>query len=147
MRLEGSAAIQAPLEQVWKFLTDAHQISQCAPGLQSMEVVTPDQKFKAVGSIGFGTVKLNFTADVEWLELDPMQKAKVKAHATAPGSAIDVVAEMAFREESGDSTDLGWVAEVTVVGTIASLASRMMGGVAKRVTNAFFDCVKKQIET
>ena len=70
----------------------------------------------------------------------------MKAHGTAPGSAVDVVANMAMSDGEGGSTDLAWSAHVTVSGTITSLASRLMGSVAKKVTTAFFDCVKKKIE-
>lgn len=42
---------------------------------------------------------------------------------------------------------MAWTVDVTISGTIAALASRMMGGVTKRLTAAFFDCMKKQIET
>jgi carbon monoxide dehydrogenase subunit G len=41
---------------------------------------------------------------------------------------------------------MAWSTDVVVSGTIASLASRMMGGVTKKLTVAFFDCVKKQVE-
>jgi carbon monoxide dehydrogenase subunit G len=39
-----------------------------------------------------------------------------------------------------------WEADVQISGTITSLASRLMGGVTKRLTGAFFDCVKSKIE-
>jgi carbon monoxide dehydrogenase subunit G len=39
-----------------------------------------------------------------------------------------------------------WTANVVVVGTIASLAARLMGSVSKKLTAEFFSCVKKRIE-
>src|SRR6185295_16574894 len=44
------------------------------------------------------------------------------------------------------ATELRWSADVTVVGTIASLAARLMGGVTQKLTSAFFEEVKKRIE-
>lgn len=146
MHLEGTTAIQAPRDKVWKFLTDANAVGKCAPGLETMEIITPDQKFRAVASIGFGTVKARFVTDVEWVELDAPNWAKMKAHGTAPGSAMDATAEMFLTNGPDGATDMKWMAEVVVVGTIASLASRMMGSVTQKLTAAFFDCVKKKIE-
>ena len=146
MNFEGTVTINAPPEKVWEFVTDAEAVSKCVPGLESMEIVTPQEKFKAVASVGFGTVKVTFGADVEWVDLDPPKRAGMKAHATAPGSAVDVTAHMDLAAGPDDSTELGWSADVTVAGTIASLASRMMGGVSKKLTNDFFDCLKQQVE-
>jgi carbon monoxide dehydrogenase subunit G len=147
MNLDGSVTIMAPREKVWEFLTDAEGVSKCAPGLDSMEIITPDEKFKVVASVGFGTVKVTFTTDVEWLDLDPPNQAKVKAHGIAPGSAIDATAEMTLSDGSEkDSTEMAWKADVLVSGSIASLASRLMPSVTRKLTGAFFDCVKKNVE-
>jgi carbon monoxide dehydrogenase subunit G len=146
MKFDGTVNIKAPRDKVWEFVTDADAVSKCAPGLDSMEIVTPGEKFKVVASVGFGTVKVTFNTDVEWVDLDPPNKAGVKAHGDAPGSAIDALGEMVLTDGADDTTDMAWTVDVTVSGTIAALASRMMGGITKRLTNAFFDCMKKQIE-
>lgn len=146
MQLEGSVNIKAPRTKVWSFLTDPDLVSQCAPGLQSMEVIVPNKKFKAVAAIGFGTVKLTFKNDVEFVELDEPNRAKIKVHGTAPGSAVDVMSEMFFSDGPDESTDLKWTADIVIVGTIASLASRLMGGITKNLTGEFFNCIRKKIE-
>lgn len=147
MKFSGEATIEADREKVWSFLTDAEAVSQCAPGLESLSVIDPGQRFEAVAAIGFGTVKVRFVTDVQWVELDPPRMAKMKAHGTAPGSAADVLAEMLLEPLSEGTTQLSWTAEVTVSGTITSLASRLMGSVTKKVTANFFDCVKAELET
>jgi len=87
MHLEGVTIIKAPRQKVWEFLTDAHQVSQCAPGVESVEIIVPGRKFRAVAAIGFGTVKARFAGDAEFVELDAPHRAKIKAHGNAPGSA------------------------------------------------------------
>jgi carbon monoxide dehydrogenase subunit G len=82
---------------------------------------------------------------VEWVELDAPNKAIMKAHGTAPGSAADVHAEMTLSDSPAGGTDMHWEAEVNIMGTIASLASRMMGSMAQKLRGQFFDCVKAQI--
>lgn len=147
MKFSGETTIEADREKVWSFLTDAEAVSQCAPGLESLTVIDPGQRFEAVAAVGFGTVKVRFVTDVQWVELDPPRMAKMKAHGTAPGSAADVLAEMLLESLSEGTTQLRWTAEVTVSGTITSLASRLMGSVTKKVTANFFDCVKAELET
>lgn len=146
MHAEGSVTIDAPRGQVWAFLTDPNQVGKCAPGLESMEIVEEDKRFRAVVSVGFGSMKARFSADVEWVELAQPDRAKMKAHGTAPGSTVDATSEMNLTENEAGGTDLDWTADITIQGTIASLASRLMGSMTQRLTGEFFDCVKKNIE-
>ena len=146
MHFEGSLSIKAPRAKVWDYLTDPEKVSKSAPGLESLEIVEPGKKFRATTSIGFGSVKVRFVNDVEWVELDPPNRAQMKAHGTAPGSGVDATTSMALTDGQDGATDLAWTADVNVVGTIASLAARLMGGVTKKLTAAFFDSVRKEIE-
>ena len=147
MKLEGEVTIQADRQAVWDFLTDAEAISQCAPGLESMKIIEPDKQFEAVAAVGFGTVKVRFVTNVKWVELDPPNMAKMTAHGTAPGSAADVEGEMRLEGIPEGGTRMSWSAEVVISGTLASLASRMMGSVSKKIANTFFDCVKGHVES
>ena len=147
MNLKGTVTIHAPKERVWKFLTDPTQVAQCAPGVDSVEMLEPE-KFRAVASIGFGAVKATFVTDAEWLGLQPPERAKTKFHGKAPGSVVDGTSEMVLRDgEKEGETVLQWSADVTVAGTIASLASRLMGPVTQKITDSFFDNVRKKIES
>ncbi len=146
MQFNGQVTIAADRQRVWEFLIDPEQVSQCAPGLESLEVLEPDKRFAVVASVGFGTVKVRFTTEVEFTDLSPPDHAGMKAHGTAPGSAVDVLAEMALSDGPEGDTLLDWKADVTVSGTITSLASRLMGSVTKKLTGAFFECVGKKIE-
>jgi carbon monoxide dehydrogenase subunit G len=47
---------------------------------------------------------------------------------------------------SEDFTELQWSADIVVVGTIASLASRLMNSMTRKLTGEFFSCVKGKIE-
>lgn len=146
MKLEGSVTIAAPPAKVWNFLTDAEAVSKCTPGLESLEVVEAGRKFRAVASLGLGSVKTRFQVAVEWVEMLEPERARARAHGTAAGSTADVEAEMVLKESNANSTELTWNAEVTIRGTIATLASRMMGGVTQKLSGQFFDCVRKNVE-
>jgi carbon monoxide dehydrogenase subunit G len=145
--VEGTVNINAGRDKVWKSLTNAEFVAGCAPGVKSMEVIIPDKKFQAVASVGFGSVSSEFRTDVEFLELIEPDSATIKAHGNAPGSAVDVIAKMNLSDGPDGTTDLNWSADITIVGTIASLASRLMAPVTKRMTGVFFDCVKAKIES
>jgi carbon monoxide dehydrogenase subunit G len=147
MRLQGMVTINAARERVWAFLTDPHQVSQCVPGVESVEVVEPGGMFRGAAAVGFGSIKARFTGEAQWLDLEAPRHARVKAHGNAPGSAADVVAEMTLTDATGGGTDLSWAAEVNIAGQLASLAGRLMGSVSQRLVGQFFDGVRKRVET
>ena len=144
--MNGKVSIQATQEKVYAILTDPNQVSQCAPGVESITITEPGRKFQAKAGIGFGTVKATFTGDAEWVELDPPNRAKVKAHGRAPGSAADVTSEMKLTPDGNGNTVVEWTADIAVLGQLASLAARMMVPVSQKLTSQFFDCVRKKIE-
>lgn len=146
MHLEGMVTINAPRDKVWQSLTDPYFVSQCAPGLESMEIIEPNKKFRVVASAGFGSIKVTFKSDVEWLDLDPPTWASMRVHGTAPGSAVDMASEMLLSDGSDGKTELRWAAEVVVLGTIASVAARLLSPVTQLLVGAMFNCVKGKIE-
>ncbi|MEK7328388.1 MAG: carbon monoxide dehydrogenase subunit G [Chloroflexota bacterium] len=146
MHLEGTTNIKANRKKVWEFLTDPHKVAGCAPGVESVEIIEPDKKFKATASIGLGSVKAKFSGDGEFLELDAPNRAKIKGHGNAPGSAADVMSEMFLTDGPDGSTDLRWTADIVILGQLASLAARMMAPVTQKLTAEFFNEVKKRIE-
>jgi carbon monoxide dehydrogenase subunit G len=143
---EGTVSIKAPRSAVWEFLIDPKKVGQCAPGVESVEVVEGEPKFRAIATVGFGSVKARFSGHGEFLELDAPNQAKLKAHGKAPGSAVDVVSVMMLSDGPDGTTNLKWTADITILGTLASLASRLMGSVTQKLAGEFFNCFKKTIE-
>ena len=143
---EGTVTIKAPRSQVWEFVIDPQKVGQCMPGVESVEVTEGEPKFRAVAAIGFGSVKARFSGDAEFLEVDAPNKVTLKAHGKAPGSAMDVMSLMLLSDGEDGTTELKWTADITVLGTLASLAARLMGSITKKLSAEFFNCFKSKIE-
>ena len=146
MDFKGDVTINAPRETVWAFLTDPHQVTQCAPGLQSVEVVD-DEHFKCVVRAGVGMIKGNFNFDIEFAEMDAPSQATVRANGKIPGSAVSMTDVMALAHNGSGGTDMHWESDVRVSGTIAGVGARLMRGVADRQTKEIFDCIRSKLET
>ncbi len=146
MLLKGDVVIQAPRKKVWDFLTDPNQIGPCAPGVEKIETIEPDKRYRGVMSVGLGSVKAKFNGEVEILVLDEPDYAKLKAHGVATGSAADVISEMRLSDGSDGATLVHWTADVKVSGQLASLASRLMGPVSQKLAAVFYEEVRKRIE-
>jgi carbon monoxide dehydrogenase subunit G len=147
MLLKGDVTIHAPRKKVWDFLTDPNQIGQCVPGVEKIEIIEELKKYRGVVSVGLGSVKARFSGDVEILELDEPNRAKLKAHGTATGSAADAISEMMLSDAPDNSTLVNWTADINVSGQLASLVSRLMVPVSQKLAGVFYDEVRKRIET
>ena len=147
MLIKGEVTIRAPRKKVWDFLTDPDQIGQCAPGVEKIEMIEPLKQYRGIVSVGLGAVKARFSGEVEVMELEEPNYAKIKAHGSASGSVADAVSEMRLSDGPDGSTVLNWTADVTVSGQLASLASRLMVPVSQKLAQVFYEQVRKKIET
>jgi uncharacterized protein len=147
MLLKGDVSIRAPRKQVWDFLTDPNQIGQCVPGVEKIEIVEPNKKYRGVVSVGLGGVKARFNGEVDVLEMQEPDRAKLKAHGTASGTVADVVSEMTLSDDVDGATLVHWTADVNVSGQLASLAARLMLPVSQKLSEQFYNEVRRRIET
>lgn len=146
MQLKGEVAINAPRAKVWDFLTDPQQVGLCAPGVESIEVVEPDKRYRGAVSIGLGSVKARFTGEVEILELEEPERAKLRAHGDAGGSVADATSEMRLSDGPDGATIVTWTADINVAGQLASLVSRLMIPVSQKLSDQFYAEVRRRIE-
>ncbi|HAX68078.1 MAG TPA: carbon monoxide dehydrogenase subunit G [Anaerolineales bacterium] len=147
MKLSGDVTIQVPRKKVWDFMTDPNQIGQCVPGVEKIETIEEMKRYHGVVSVGLGSVKARFSGEVEIVELDEPNHAKLKAHGTATGSAADAVSELSLSDGPDGSTLVHWTADINVSGQLASLVSRLMVPVSQKLAAVFYDEVRKRIET
>ncbi|TMD57691.1 MAG: carbon monoxide dehydrogenase [Chloroflexi bacterium] len=117
----GTETIAAPIEKVWAYLLDVHNVAACTPGFQSLEELG-EEHWKAVVSIGVGPVKAKFTLDVTRPEKHEPDLMVVQAR-------------------------MDWTAQVTVSGTIASVGTRLLHQTAEKLTGQFFECLKTKLQT
>ena len=78
MLIKGEVTIRAPRKKVWDFLTDPDQIGQCAPGVEKIEMIEPLKRYRGIVSVGLGAVKARFSGEVEVMELEEPNYAKIK---------------------------------------------------------------------
>ncbi len=145
MQFSGSVEIAAPRERVWAFVIDPNQVGQCGPGVESIEVID-DTHFKATAKVGIGFISARFVVNMEFAEMQTPDRATIKAHGQAPGSAVDATAEMALSDGADGGTKMDWSANVDIAGTLASVGARMIDGTASKMISQTFDCMKAKLE-
>jgi len=145
LNFSGSVDIRAPRARVWSFVTDPNQVGQCGPGVESIEVVD-ESNFKATARVGIGFVTARFVVRIQMADQQPPDRAVIKAHGQAPGSAVDATAEMQLSGPPEGPTRMDWTADVALAGTMASLGARLIEGTANKMISATFDCMRSKLE-
>ena len=145
MRFEGSVPINASREKVWAFVVDPEQVGQCGPGVEKIEVIDATH-FKATAKVGIGFISARFVVNMEFAEQEPPDRALIKVHGQAPGSAVDATAEMRLSDGADGSTVMDWYADVNISGTLASVGARLIEGTANKMIGQTFACMKTKLE-
>jgi carbon monoxide dehydrogenase subunit G len=145
MHFEGTVQINAPRDKVWAFLIDPNQVGSCGPGVESIEVID-DTHFKATAKVGVGFISARFVVNMELVDLEAPDTANIKAHGQAPGSAVDATATMNLSDGEGGGTQMDWLADVNISGTLASVGARLIEGTANKMIGQTFDCIRTKLE-
>lgn len=146
MQFSGSVEIAATRDRVWDFVSDPETMGGCGPGVESVAVVD-ETHFTATAKVGVGPISARFSGQGEFLERSVPDRARIRGRGKAPGSAVDVTADMTLRDgEAAGATVMDWTAEVQLSGTMASLGARLIEGTAKKLIAQTFTCVKSRLE-
>ena len=145
MQFSGSTEIQAPRARVWAFVIDPQQVGWCGPGVESIEAIDATH-FRANAKVGIGIISARFTVDLELVEASEPDRAVIKARGQAPGSVVEATGEMRLSGPEAGPTTLDWSADVAILGTIASVGSRLIEGTADKLITAAFDCMRAKLE-
>lgn len=145
MELTGNRIIAADRATVWAHLNDAETLRACIPGCVELSG-SPEDGFEAVVKQKIGPVKATFKGAVTLSDMNPPESYRISGEGKggvagfAKGGADVTLAEV----EGG--TELSYVANVAVGGKLAQLGSRLIDGVARRLSDEFFTRFKDHIE-
>jgi hypothetical protein len=145
MEFRGEERIEASRETVWAFLSDPHQVTQCAPGIQSVSVVD-ETRFTCQVKAGVGMIRATFDFNCEWVERDEPNRARIIARGNASGSAVEMDSTMLLSDIDAGGTLMEWSANAKISGKLAGIGSRMIQPVADRMTKQIFDCIRGKLE-
>jgi len=145
VQFSGSTEINAPRDRAWAFVIDPQQVGWCGPGVESIEALDATH-FRAKAKVGIGIISARFTVDLELLEANAPDRAAIKATGQAPGSAVEAAGEMRLSGPEAGPTTLDWSADVAILGTIASVGSRLIEGTADKLITQAFDCMRAKLE-
>ena len=148
MKLTGSYKLNVKKEVVWKALNDANILKKCIPGCESFKKES-NTSFKATATNQIGPMNATFSGKVELSNIKENQSYTLSGEGQSPVGFANGNAQVKLTESNGITT-LTYAVDINVGGKIAQLGSRLIDGVAKKMSDYFFgrfaDLVAPQIK-
>ena len=151
MKLTGSYKLNVKKEIVWQALNNPDILKQCIPGCESFEKKS-DTIFNAAATNQIGPMNATFSGTVTLSNIQDNQSYTLSGEGQSSVGFVNGSADVKLTEEN-ESTTLSYEVDVNVGGKVAQLGSRLIDGVAKKMSNYFFgrfsdlvDPIKKKVK-
>ena len=136
MKLTGSYKLNVNKEHVWKALNNPNILKQCIPGCESFDKES-STVFNATATNQIGPMNATFSGTVTLSNIQENQSYTLSGESQSPVGFVNGSADVKLKEENGTTT-LSYEVDVNVGGKIAQLGSRLINGVAKKMSDYFF---------
>ena len=136
MKLTGSYKMNVKRESVWKALNDSNILKQCIPGCESFDKESKNV-FNATVTNQIGPMNATFSGTVTLSNIQENQSYTLSGEGQSSVGFANGSADVRLIEENGITT-LTYEVDVNVGGKIAQLGSRLIDGVAKKMSDYFF---------
>jgi carbon monoxide dehydrogenase subunit G len=136
MKLEGSYKLGVKKDVVWKALNNPEILKKCIPGCEVFER-EGDEVFNAVATNQIGPMNATFSGKVTLSNVQENQSYTLSGEGQSAVGFANGQANVKLSEENG-FTVLSYEVDITVGGKIAQLGSRLIDGVAKKMSDYFF---------
>lgn len=137
MDMNGEQLIPLPRQRVWEALNDPETLKACIPGCESIERVS-DAEYKIAMTAAIGPVKAKFSGKLLLSDLNPPESYTIAFEGSGGAAGFGKGGAKVVLAPEGDSTRLVYTAHATVGGKLAQIGSRLIDGVAKKMTEDFF---------
>ena len=136
MKLAGSYALNVKKEVVWKALNDPEILKKCIPGCEIFEKKS-NTVFNATATNQIGPMNATFSGKLSLSNIQENQSYKLSGEGQSSVGFVNGIADVKLTEENG-LTILNYEVDVNVGGKVAQLGSRLINGVAKKMSDYFF---------
>ncbi len=140
-------SVEAPIDTVWRFVSDPEQLVTCMPGA-SLDEVLDERTFKGRVTVKLGAVRSSYQGTAELAEVDDtgyvvrvVAKGREKGGGTASGTLVSRLEAL-----PGGSTEVIVEGELDLTGRVMQVGRGMITGVSHELFKEFAASAKRQLE-
>ena len=136
MKLAGSYKLNVKKEIIWQALNNADILKQCIPGCETFEKES-STVFNTTATNQIGPMNATFSGTITLSNIQENQSYTLSGEGLSSVGFANGSANVKLIEENGITT-LSYDVQINVGGKIAQLGSRLIDGVAKKMSDYFF---------
>ena len=136
MKLAGSYKLNVKKEVVWKALNDPEILKKCIPGCEVFEKES-NTVFNVTATNQIGPMNATFSGKLALSNIQENRSYKLSGEGQSSVGFANGIADVKLTEENG-LTILNYEVDITVGGKVAQLGSRLINGIAKKMSDYFF---------
>jgi len=136
MKLTGTYKLNVKKEIVWQALNDPNILKQCIPGCETFDKES-NTVFNATATNQIGPMNATFSGKISLSNIQKNHSYTISGEGQSSVGFANGSADVKLAEENGVTT-LSYEVDVSVGGKIAQLGSRLIDGVAKKMSDYFF---------
>ncbi len=147
MKIEGTFKLHAPINVVWDYLLNIEEMSQCIPGIDTLEMIDA-QSHRGTLQVKIGPIKAAFSGIVTLLEVEPPDRLVAVIDADDKRNASKVKATFtAILNADADGTVVTYTMDVNVRGRLAQFGQAVVQSTARKMAGTFSGCVQKKLNS
>jgi carbon monoxide dehydrogenase subunit G len=137
--IDQTVTIAAPVERVWDFMMDVPQVSTCVPGVESVEMISPDV-YKGILGVKIGPIGVRLEGQVTLVEQnrdDWQARMDIEATDRKIRGAVNAKAFMKLTPREDGQTDLAIHTDASIFGKLGQFGQAVMKKKADQVVGEF----------
>lgn len=138
MELSGERRVGAPRQEVWAAVNDPAFLKEVIPGCQELEQVSPT-RFTAVVRVSVGPLKADFKGEVRLEDVVAPLSCRLVGEGQGGVAGFAKGSARVELAEDGEGTIVSYQVDAQIGGKLAQIGSRVVQGVAAKLTARFFD--------
>jgi carbon monoxide dehydrogenase subunit G len=139
--------VAAPIEEVWRFVMDPHQVVVCMPGA-ALEEAVDDRTFRGSIKVKLGAVTTSYSGRVRFTEVDEQAysvQMTAEGRETGGGTAKGTMSSRLLSLPDG-GTEIVTEASVDLTGRVMQVGRGMIQGVSQQLFQQFVKSTKQRLE-
>ncbi len=148
MLISETFSVDTPAEKLYEFFLDANTVGSCVPGCESVEIVG-ENEYDSIIKTKVGTISARFKVRTKISETVPFRLIRTAGTGKELRNLgqFKQTTEITLKELTENKTEVSYLAEVSIVGRLATFGDRIMKSKAKTMGKEFADSVKAKLNS
>jgi carbon monoxide dehydrogenase subunit G len=147
LTFEDTVEIDATKAEVWETISDPEVLATCIPGAENVERLS-ERVYVVEITRGLSSLTISLEGEVELVELDEPDwiVASGEAYDSRSHSDFEGLAAMEMSRTDSETVEIGYKAELTFSGGVASIPNRVVGRLISSDVDGYFENVKETVD-